>query len=63
MEITISDITSIEIKTIPNTSRKGTNWIKVVLTDVHGHEHDIAIFPPHLGPDTIITQRKRKPGG
>ena len=61
MELTLHDITSIEIKTIPSTStrRKGAHWLKIILTDNKGSEHDIAIFAPLNGPDTTVTQTKK----
>ena len=59
MELTLTDITSIEIKTIRHSARKGSNWLKIILTDAQGSEHDIAIFAPLSGPDTVVTQTKK----
>ena len=60
MELTLNDITDIEIKTITYTNREGAHWIRVVLTDNRCVEHDIAIFAPLNGPDTTVTQTKKE---
>ena len=59
MELTLHDISSIEIKTIRHSARKGYHWLKIILTDVQGVEHDVAIFSPISGPETVVTQTKK----
>ena len=60
MELTLHDISSVEIKTIRHSTRKGSNWLKIILTDNKGIEHDVAIFAPLNGPDTTVTQAKKE---